>query len=252
MINSIKAELAEWIVGFFAIIILLAIIMPFIVLTRVNYSEYGIKKTWTGHLNDNVLTDGIRYRGFGSIITASNQVRNYEIKVDAPSRDFQSVIMDLNLNLRLKKEQTYNFIKNYADENTYISYLNNKIQEKVKTIILKYDAEEILLNRINVSKELYNEVKDIPELTYFEFNDLTLANIEFKPEFDALLEKKAQILFEREILTQQKQNLVLLSENMKVVDINTYFKYKLIEKWDGVASLIISDAIINPANKGGI
>lgn len=217
-----------------------------ITLTRVNYSDYGVKKTFGGHLTEEVLSDGIKYRGFGSIIKVSNQVRNYEIKVDAPSKDFQSVIMDLNLNLRLKKDKAYDFIKNYADEKTYIGYLNNKVQEKVKTIILKYNAEEILLNRINISKELYDEVKVIPELTYFEFNDLAIVNIEFKQEFDALLEQKAQILFQREILTQQKQNLVLLSENMKIVDISTYFKYEMIQKWDGKANLIISDAIIKP------
>jgi hypothetical protein len=176
----------------------------------------------------------------------SNQVRNYQIKVDAPSKDFQSVIMDLNLNLKLKKDKVYDFVKNYADESTYITYLNNKVQEKVKTVVLQYNAEEILLNRLNASKQLYTEVQEIPELEYFEFQDLAIVNIEFKPVFDALLEKKAQVLFEREIIKNQKANLELLKTNIDVIDINKFFKYTIADKWDGKSALIISDSIIKP------
>ena len=210
----------------------------------VEYNEYAFEREF-GTLYQDQKETGFNWIGFGSLQRINNQVRNYEITVKAASKDLQDVSIDLNLNLRIKKDQAYNFLVNYKDEATYLQYLNNKVQEKVKTVILKYDAVEILNNRLAISEEFNDDVSNIKELNYFEFNDLAIKNIQFGDEFTKSLERKAQVNVERDILIKQKENLEVMRQNMVILDVDTYFKYQLIEKWDGKTPLIISDAVIN-------
>ncbi|MDO8622646.1 MAG: SPFH domain-containing protein [archaeon] len=214
----------------------------------VQYNEYAVEKEF-GTLHDNLKETGFTWIGFGSLERINNQIRNYEIVVEGASSDYQNVKLELNLNTQIKKETVYEFLKDYKTEEQYQQYLDNKVQERVKTILLKYNAEDILNNRLQISKELTESVKTIPELKYFTFNDLSIKNIVFGDKFNEALEKKAQVLIEREIIIRQKENLELLKRNMDSIDIDTYFKYQLIEKWNGNVPLIISDAIINTENK---
>jgi len=209
----------------------------------VQYNEYAFEREF-GKLYQDQKEIGFNWIGFGTLDRVNNQVRNYEMTVTAASKDMQDVGIILNLNLRLKEDQAYNFLLNYKDETTYMQYLNNKVQEKVKTVILKYNAGEILNNRLVISKECFDDISNIKELVYFEFNDLAIVNIKFSDEFSKSLERNAQVEIERQILVKQKDNLQLMKENMGILDIDTYFKYQLIEKWDGKASLLISDALL--------
>jgi hypothetical protein len=42
----------------------------------------------------------------------------------------------------------------------------------------------------------------------------------------------------------EKSNLELQKQNIEIIDVNNYFKYMLIEKWDGKSDLIISENLI--------
>lgn len=209
----------------------------------VEYNEYAIERE-LGKLDNKIREPGINYVGIGTLIRVNNQVRNYEIAVDGASSDFQSVDLILNLNLKINKDQVYDFVKDYRTEEMFTQYLNNKVQEKVKLVLLQYNAEKMLTDRDKVREEMYDVVVKIPELKYFTFNDLTIKDIAFSEEFDNMLERRASVNQERVIIEKQKQNLELLKKNIESVNIDTYFKYKLIEKWDGKADLIISDALL--------
>lgn len=225
-------------------VIVFLILFLFFVFSKVSYNEYGIKKTITGRLQKDVYNQGIHYVGLSSMIKVNNQIRTYEITIDAPSKDYQEVKTTLNLNIRIKKDKVYDFVKNYKSEEDYRNYLNNKVQEKIKVIMLRYSAEDILNKREQLRDEILKEIKGIPELDYFEIKDIVIKNIEFSPEFSEMLEKRASIDQEKVIIKKQKENLKLLKENIKEIDIDTYFKYKLIEKWNGKSDLIISDSLL--------
>ena len=227
------------------LLFLMFIISIFLIwaLSIVQYNEYAYENEF-GKLKTELKQPGIRWVGFGSLERVNNQVRSYNIKVDSASKDMQDVFFDVNLNIRLKENQSFNFIKNYPNEETFQLYLNNKIQEKSKTIIYKYSAEEVLPNRIEISKEILEELKQLPELQYFSINDVALSNIDFSDEFRIVLERKAQLTIEKDIIIKQKENLALQTLNINEIDVDKYFKYQLIEKWDGKSSLIISNDII--------
>ena len=230
--------------SFMIIVIIIGILTTVIIPIRiVSYNEYAVEKEW-GKLKYDVKESGFTWVGIGSLIRINNQVRNYEIEVSGASNDFQDVNVILNLNIRINKDKVYDFVRDYKDEETFTNYLNNKVQEKVKTILLKYSAEEMLLNRTQLRDEMYEAVRNLNELKYFEFNDLVIKNIAFSEEFNNMLERRASINQEKVIILKQKENLKLLNENFKEVSIDEYFKYRLIEKWDGKSDLIISEALI--------
>lgn len=240
--NNIELKTGNILVALGIIIIVVSIILLF-GLRVVGYNEYSLEREF-GTLKPDIKHTGFNWVGIGTLLRVNNQVRNYEITIDGASSDFQDVQVTLNLNIQIEKDKVYDFVTNYRDEGEYNKYLNNKVEEKVKTILLKYNAEEILKNRLVIRDEMKSDVKDLEELKYFKFNDLTIKNIEYSEKFNEVLEAKARVLQEREVIARQKENLELIKKNMDSIDVDKYFKYQLIEKWDGKSNLIISDAII--------
>ncbi len=207
------------------------------------YNEYGVEKEF-GKLSEKVSDEGFVYVGIGELKRINNQIRTYEIKVESFSKDFQIVNIDLILNIRIKKDEVANFLRSYNTEQIYNQYLTKKVQEKVKTIVLKNNAEGILQARENISKEMSTELSKLPELKFFEFNDVVIKNIAFSEKFQEILERKAQVEIEREIIKKEKENNELLKKNIDVLDIHSYFLYQIANKWDGQADLIIGGSLI--------
>lgn len=204
----------------------------------VNFDEYCFVKSFSGKLDNGIKTQGFTWKGFfGGLKCVNNQHRNHEILIDAPSKDLQKILIDLNINMKIKQDKAYDFIVNYPSEDTYTQYLNNKIQERIKITALKYNAEDFIYKRPEISKEILTEVQNIPEINYFEIGDVAVKNIEYSEGFRGMLERKAQIELESQIIQKQKANIKLIQENMQNVDMDDYFKYIISEKWDGKSSL---------------
>jgi hypothetical protein len=48
--------------------------------------------------------------------------------------------------MQIKSDKTYDFIKNYLNEDVYTDYLNNKMQENIKIDVLKYNVLDFVNN----------------------------------------------------------------------------------------------------------
>lgn len=215
------------------------IVLFFIMFPLISYDNYGIEKEF-GKLKPNVLETGFNYVGIGTVINVNNQIRNYEIIIESTSIDLQDVTITLNVNMRIKKDKVYYYISNYRNEETYNQYLNNKLQERIKVIVLKYKAEQFIYNRLNISNEIISEVKSIDEIDYFDILDISIKNIEYSDEFTLMLERKAQVDIERDIIIKQKENVILTNNNIALIsDVDGYFKYMISQKWNGESSLTI-------------
>ena len=231
-----KAQVAI-ISGSIALLVILFFISLFCI-SRVNYDEYCFVKSFSGTLDSGIKTQGFVWKGFlGSLVCTNNQHRNHEVLVDAPSGDLQEVKIDLNINMKLKQDKSYEFLINYPSEETYTQYLNNKIQERIKVTALKYNGEDFIYKRPEISKEILTEVQNIPEINYFEITDVAMTNVDFSETFRASLERKAQQDIEGQIIAKQKANILLINQNMETTNMNNYFKYIIAEKWDGKAPL---------------
>jgi hypothetical protein len=128
-----------------------------------------------GKLKAEPLNNGLNFIGIGSVIRVNNQNRVYTIPVEAASIDMQKITINLNINMQLKKDMAYNFIKAYKDENMYTTYLNSKVQEKVKSVIFKYKADEI-------AKILENNMGEYWKKSYYyevAIEDMKMYNLSY-------------------------------------------------------------------------
>lgn len=206
----------------------------------VGYNEYAIEKEF-GQIIGDFREPGITYVGFGTLIRVNNQIRNYDIEIDGFSKDKQQVMLDIIVNLKIKNEFVKEFILNYKDEETYNTYLENKVQDEVKSILSKYEAEYALENRELLANELTERLRQVKEIEYFEFNDVVIDNIEYSPEFRAILEDSARVEIEREIIMKERQNNVELKKNIEELNINSYLKYKIANNYKGESLFLGGD-----------
>lgn len=228
-----------FIAGFFIVfgVVLIAVLSSYSI---IGYDDYGVAKSFTGRLNPDIKTQGWAWKGFfGSMIKVNNQIRNHEITIEASSKDLQKVSIVLNVNMQLKQDKAYDFVKNYASEEIYTQYLNNKMQENIKIDVLKFNVLDFVNNRSEVSKDIKADVQGIPELNYFDIKDISIVNIKYSDELEKVLEQKGQVLLERDVIMRQKENIQLINENMALTNMADYFKYRIAEKWDGTAPLTI-------------
>lgn len=225
---------------FITIILVLAFFWVLLSFSILGYDEFGVRRGFSGKLSSDVYTQGIVYKGmFASMIRNNNQVRNHQITVEASSHDLQKVNLVINVNMQIKEDKVYDFVKNYASEQVYTDYLNNKMQESIKIDVLKYNILDFINNRSEVSKDIKFDVQNIPELTYFNIRDISMVNISYSPELEKVLEQKGQVLLEREVILRQKENIQLINDNMAMTNMSDYFKYRIAEKWDGSTPLTI-------------
>lgn len=227
-----KKGQAEFWVPFVVVAIIIVLIATAFSFRIVGYNEYAIEKEF-GQIVGDFKEPGLTWVGIGTLIRVNNQVRNYDIEIDGFSKDKQQVKLDLIVNLKIKKQFVKEFILNYINEDTYKEYLENKVQDEVKIILSKYGADYALDNREALADELTKRLQAVPEIEYFEFNDVVIDDINYSPEYRAIQEDKARIGIEREIIMQERQNNIELKKNIEELNINSYLKYKIANKYTG-------------------
>jgi regulator of protease activity HflC (stomatin/prohibitin superfamily) len=204
----------------------------------VPYNDYAFEREF-GHLKMDMKTEGINYIGIGSLVEVNNQNRVIEFKAESFSKDLQQINILTNVNMKLKKEKAYEYILNYQTEEAYQSFLESQIQQRIKLVTIEYNAEQFIFNRTMIADKIEKAIREIPELDYFQINIVTLKDIVYSKDFQDAIEKKAQLEIEKGFLLKQKENLEIANDNMKLVDMDKYFKYRIAEKWDGKSALTI-------------
>lgn len=206
----------------------------------VNYNEYAIEKEF-GQIVGDFKQPGFTYVGLGTLIRVNNQMRNYAVEVDGFTSDKQKAFLSITLNMKIKEELVKDYILDYKDEETYQQYLEKKAMDKVKVVLSKYKGEWMLDNREKLSTELTNMLREVEEVKYFEFKDVVIDNIEFSEQYREILEDKARVDIEREIIIKEKQNNIELKKNIDALDINSYLKYKIANNYKGESLFLGGD-----------
>lgn len=221
----------EW--GFVLVIIVMVLLVGALFsFSIVNYNEYAIEKEW-GQIVGEFKEPGFTYVGIGTLIRVNNQMRNYPVTVDGFTSDKQKVLLQLTLNMRIKEKLVKDYIIDYKDEVTYQQYLEKKAMDKVKVVLSKYDGEWVLDNRAALSAELTDMLREVEEVKYFEFRDVVIDDIDFSDEYRGILESKARVKIEREIIMLEKANNIELKKNIDTLNIDSYLKYKIANNYKG-------------------
>lgn len=221
---------------------------------QVEYGHVGLYKTF-GKLNSNVLSPGIHLKipFIQSVIQVNTQVTKAETDTSASSMDLQPVSTHVAVNYSVDKESAYNLMNNIGGSFDAV-IINPAVQEIVKEVTARYQAEDLIAKRDvvagEISEHLTNRlakydllVKEV-NIVNFKFSDAFNQSIEAKQvaqqqalkasndlkriEIEAQ-QKIAQAEAEAEALKLKKQEVTPELVQLKQIEVQE----KALEKWDG-------------------
>ncbi|MEG3939144.1 prohibitin family protein [Microcoleus sp. S36b_A3] len=188
-VQSVKYNLALYIVGGIVFIIAALILKPF---TIVGPGERGVMMRF-GKVQDAILDEGIHpiLPIFTSVKTLSVRVQKTDLKADAASKDLQSITTDLAVNWNVDPAKVNQVFQQVGDEEQIVtSILSPAISEVLKAATSKKTAEEIITKRTELKTEIDNSLKKRLEPYGVIVRDVSLINFGFSPEFSKAIEAK--------------------------------------------------------------
>lgn len=229
------------------IIIIILLITLLCSFKTIKSGEVGLRVRF-GKIVDSSLTEGINFKipYIEKIAKVNIKVQKSELEVEGSTKDLQIVNTDVAVNYRVdskKASELYRTVgNNYGDV-----ILMPAIKESIKTAIAQYTAEEITINRGEVSIKCLEAIQSKVEKYGIFVEDFNLTDFSFSEEYTRAIEEKQ--VAEQKVQTA-KQNLekskveaeqkVVEAEaqadaNKKIVSTLTedVLIQKFIEKWDG-------------------
>lgn len=222
--------------------------------TQVEFGHVGLYKTF-GKLNSEVLSPGIHFKipFIQSVIQVNTQVTKAETDTTASSKDLQPVSTHVAVNYSVNKESAYNLLNNIGGAFDTI-IINPAVQEIVKEVTARYQAEDLIAKRDVVAGEIselltarlakYDLIVNEINIVDFKFSDAFNQSIEAKQvaqqqalkasndlkriEIEAK-QKVAQAQAEAESLKLKKQEVTPELIQLKQIEVQE----KALEKWDG-------------------
>ncbi|MEG3989401.1 prohibitin family protein [Microcoleus sp. S28C3] len=187
--QSVRYNLALYIVGGIVFIIAALILRPF---TIVGAGERGVMMRF-GKVQDAILDEGIHpiLPIVTSVKTLSVRVQKTDLKADAASKDLQSITTDLAVNWNVDPAKVNQIFQQIGDEEQIVtSILSPAISEVLKAATSKKTAEEIITKRTELKTEIDNSLKKRLEPYGVIVRDVSLINFGFSPEFSKAIEAK--------------------------------------------------------------
>ncbi|MEG4850311.1 prohibitin family protein [Microcoleus sp. B5-D4] len=188
-VQSVRYNLALYIVGGIVFIIAALILRPF---ALVGPGERGVMMRF-GKVQDAILDEGIHpiFPIVTSVKTLSVRVQKTDLKADAASKDLQSITTDLAVNWNVDPAKVNQIYQQIGDEEQIVtSILSPAISEVLKAATSKKTAEEIITKRTELKTEIDNSLKKRLEPYGVIVRDVSLINFGFSPEFSKAIESK--------------------------------------------------------------
>ncbi|WP_410768494.1 prohibitin family protein [Fontibacillus sp. BL9] len=221
---------------------------------QVEYGHVGLYKTF-GKLNSNVLSPGIHLKipFIQSVIQVNTQVTKAETDTSASSKDLQPVSTHVAVNYSVNKESAYNLMNNIGG-NFDTVIINPAVQEIVKEVTARYQAEDLIAKRDVVAGEISEHLTNRLAKYDLIVNEINIVNFKFSDAFNQSIEAKqvaqqqalkasndlkrieieakqkvAQAQAEAESLKLKKQEVTPELVQLKQIEVQE----KALEKWDG-------------------
>ena len=172
---------------------------------QVNAGEVAVVKIW-GDARE-VRSAGIYFDGWLShkYEIYDCKVQQIPISTSAYSSDSQPMDIELYVQYQIQQENAMKIATNYGG----LDMLEGRIQtvsiERMKAVLSKYPAEELIKTRNTISPEVEQSVKDAITTDYFvNITTVVLTNIDFSDAFEKSVEDK--MIAEQEKLKAKYEN----------------------------------------------
>lgn len=222
---------------FFALAVVIVLINA---ITTINSGEIGLKVRF-GRLVDTNLSEGLNVKipFMEKIVKVNIRVQKSEIETTSASKDLQDVKTLIAVNFRVNESEAVNLYKTIGNEYENI-ILKPAIEEAIKSVISKYNAEELITKRNEVSESALNALQEKVEKYGILINEFNIINLSFSEDYSNAIEQKqvAEQLLEKAKL-EAEARLVEAEATKKANDLlkQTLTKELLIkefiEKWNG-------------------
>lgn len=249
MANNSEAKLAFGIVGAVVGFLILLIFLIGGIFT-IDAGERGIILT-TGSVSS-VEKDGLHFKMpfFQSVKKVDIRTRKAHAPAQAASSDMQRVGTEVSLNYRLD-ENSLESIYTRTGVDIESPLIDPRIQEVVKAVVAKYQADKLLAQREIVKGEIesllkqslapYHVIVEAVQITDFKFSEQYDAAIEAKQTAEQNAQKAKNDLERIKVEAEQKvataraeaEAIRIQAEAIKAQGGAEYVQLKAIEKWDG-------------------
>ncbi|WP_068783383.1 prohibitin family protein [Paenibacillus phocaensis] len=237
-----------------AIIVIVLLIVGSNSYAQVEYGHVGLYKTF-GKLNSNILSPGMHFKVpfIQTVIQVNTQVTKTETDTTASSKDLQPVSTHVAVNYSVNKESAYNLMNNIGG-NFDTVIINPAVQEIVKEVTARYQAEDLIAKRDVVAGEISDHLTTRLAKYDLIVNEINIVNFKFSDAFNQSIEAKqvaqqqalkasndlkriqieaqqkiAQAEAEAEALKLKKQEVTPELVQLKQIEVQE----KALEKWDG-------------------
>ena len=231
----------------------------------------GVVTTF-GEVSDTSLTEGLHFviPFAQKVEIISNKIQIYEATADAVSNDLQAVNTKIAVNYRIRSEASANIYRDIGVDYKDV-ILMPTVQEGMKSVCAKYNAEQLITKRASVADEIKTELEAKVAGYGIEIEKFNIVNFDFSKEFNEAIEAK-QVAEQNYLKTKTEQNQAIVvaeaEAKKKVIaaeadakaikaradaqaDANktiaaslspTLIQYQTIERWNGVLPKVASSA----------
>lgn len=271
IINIGKGRKKAKVIAAVIVIALLALITIISSVKIVPAGCTGVVLTF-GEVSETSLTEGLHFviPFAQKVEIISNKIQIYESTADAVSNDMQAVSTKIAVNYRIRSEASARIYREIGVDYKDV-ILMPTVQEGMKSVCAKYNAEQLITKRASVADEIRSELAEKVSDYGIEIEKFNIVNFEFSTEFNEAIEAK-QVAEQNYLKTKTEQNQAIVvaeaEAKKKVIAAEAEAKaikakadaqaaanktiseslnpsliqYQTIEKWNGVLPKVASSA----------
>ena len=169
----------------------------------------GVVTTF-GEVSDTSLTEGLHFvvPFAQKVEVISNKIQIYEATADAVSKDLQAVSTKIAVNYRIRSEASARIFRDIGVDYKDV-ILMPTVQEGMKSVCAKYNAEQLISQRASVAEEIETELEGKVNEYGIEIEKFNIVNFDFSKEFNEAIEAK-QVAEQNLIKTRTEQNQAIV------------------------------------------
>ena len=229
--------------------------------TVVPAGHVGVQVT-LGEVNQNALTEGFH------LVNPISKVKNVDVRLQkavlegasAGTKDMQQVHTSIVVQYRLSSQKVPTIFKDFG-LNVDDKVLGPGINEAFKAVTAKYNSEELITKRQEVSEAITQHIKDKVAPFDITISGVSLVDFGFSPDYQKAIEQKviatqSKLKAEQDLerIKVEAQSRIAQAEGeAKAIAIQAsaiqnqggaqYVQLKALEKWDGKLPNVNSGAI---------
>ena len=219
--------------------------------TVVSAGHVGVQVT-LGEVNQNALQEGVHFvNPISSVREVDVRLQRAELKnASAGTKDLQQVHTDIVVGFRLSGNKVAHIYKEFG-LNVDEKVLGPAINEAFKAVTAKYNSEELITKRDEVSQAITQHISAKVAPFDIAINNVSLVNFGFSAEYQKAIEQKviatqAKLKAEQDlqrIEVEAKSRIAQAEGEAKAIAIQAqaiqsnggaqYVQLQAIDKWDG-------------------